>query len=109
MRKNLEIARGSAKAKVIAVVKADAYGHGLDRVLPVVGQADALALLEIDRAVELRQVGFLKPIILLEGFFDPSEITIFSQKNLTAVIHHKDQVDMLVSANLEKPIGVFLK
>ena len=77
MRKNLEIARGSAKAKVIAVVKADAYGHGLDRVLPVVGQADALALLEIDRAIALRQVGFVKPIILLEGFFDPNEITIF--------------------------------
>ncbi len=109
MRKNLEIARGSANAKVIAVVKANAYGHGLDRVLPVVEQADALALLEIDRAIELRQAGFVKPIILLEGFFDPNEISIFSRKNLTAVIHHKDQVDMLVSANLEKPIGIFLK
>ena len=56
-------------AEVLAVVKANAYGHGLLRILPALAQADGLALIELDTALQLRAAGYRRPILLLEGFF----------------------------------------
>src|SRR5205814_2915788 len=69
MRKNLRVAREkSAGAQLLAVVKANAYGHGLLRVLPAFSDADGFALLELDAAVLLREHHYARRILLLEGF-----------------------------------------
>lgn len=110
LRNNLRVARTRAKqARIIAVVKADAYGHGFDRVLPALNDADALAMLELDVAAHARALGFQKPLLLLEGFFDAAELDAFSALSLTAVIHHADQVEMLCAARLQRPVDVHVK
>jgi alanine racemase len=75
LRANLRKARESAaNAQVLAVVKADAYGHGLERVLPALSEADGLALLELDAAIALRERHYTRRILLLEGFFTADEL-----------------------------------
>ena len=61
-------------AQILAVVKANAYGHGLLRVLPALDDADGIALLELDAAIELRALHYTRRILLLEGFFAESEL-----------------------------------
>ena len=110
MRKNLRHTVDVAQpAKIMAVVKANAYGHGISRCFPALGAADALALLEIDSAVSLRQLGYKKPIVLLEGFFGELELAVFAKESLTAVVHHVEQIKMLLKTRLDNPIGIFLK
>ena len=107
---NLDRARAwAAGARVLAVVKADAYGHGLSRVLPALAAADGLALIELDNALRLRDAGERRPILLLEGFFEPAELDTFAAHALSAVVHSKEQVEMLEAARLSRPLDVFLK
>ncbi len=110
LRGNLESLRKHAgDARIWAIVKADAYGHGLARVQNALRQADGLALLELDAAVAARDRGWLKPILLLEGFFGAAEIELFDQHRLATVIHHDEQIGMLESARLRAPIEAYLK
>ena len=107
---NLARARAlAAGATVLAVVKANAYGHGLFRVLPALASADGLALIELDTAVRLREQGERRPILLLEGFFEPAELEQFGAHALATVVHRPDQVDMLERARLSRPLDVYLK
>src|SRR3989442_1369575 len=101
-----ELASGT---QVLAVVKADAYGHGLLRVLPALEQADGLALLELDAAVMLRERHYMRRILLLEGFFEERELSEIAQRRLAVVVHHLDQVRMLERAALMRPLEVFVK
>jgi alanine racemase len=96
-------------AHVLAVVKADAYGHGLSRVLPALAAADGLALIELDNAVRLREAGERRPILLLEGFFEATELDMLAEHALSTVVHSKEQVEMLETARLSRPLDVFLK
>ena len=96
-------------AQVLAVAKADAYGHGLVRVLPALEQADGLALLELDAAVALRERHYTRRILLLEGFFEERELAEIAQRRLAVVVHHVDQVAMLEAAALARPLEVFVK
>jgi alanine racemase len=110
LRHNLRVAKeGSRGARLWAVVKANAYGHGLRRVEPALGAADGLALLETDDALTLRERGWQKPLLMLEGYFDPREAALFARHGLTSVIHHAEQMDMLKAAAVEKPLDVYLK
>jgi len=110
LRANLAQVRVRApKTQVLAVVKANAYGHGLLRVLPALADADGLAVAELDGALELRAAHYTRRILLLEGFFAADELPEFAAKRLAAVVHHADQVTMLEAAHLERPIEVFLK
>jgi len=110
LRHNLSIAKAHAgNAKVFAVVKADAYGHGLDRVMPGLAEADGFAVIEFGAALRIREVGMSKPVLMLEGFFGERELQRFSALNLSSVVHEQAQVDALVSANLPKPVEVFVK
>ena len=110
LRHNLAVARRAAgTAGVLAVVKADAYGHGLKRVLPALEAADGLALVELDKAIWLREGGYRKRLLLLGGFFEASEVALFARHGLTAVIHDGEQLRMLESADVSAPIDVFLK
>ncbi len=101
-----ECAPGS---QVLAVVKANAYGHGLARVLPALAGADGLALLELDAAVALRAAHYARRILLLEGFFAADELPEIAARRLAVVVHHPDQARMLELARLERPIEVFVK
>jgi alanine racemase len=110
VRANLGIARERAPgAQVLAVVKANAYGHGLLRVLPALTEADGLALLELDAAVMLREQHYARRILLLEGFFASSELTEIAARRVAVVVHHTEQVRMLESATLSRPLEVFIK
>ena len=95
--------------QVLAVVKANAYGHGLVRVLPALADADGLALLELDAALMLRDDHYTRRILMLEGFFEESELKEISQRRLAVVVHHDEQVAILERASLPRPIEVFVK
>jgi alanine racemase len=110
LQSNVEVARARAPgAQVLAVVKANAYGHGLQRVLPALAAADGLALLELDAAVQLRAKHYTRRIVLLEGFFEARELPELSARRLATVIHGEDQVRMLEEASLARPLEVFVK
>jgi alanine racemase len=99
----------AGNAQLLAVVKADAYGHGLMRVLPALEQADGLALLELNAAVALREQHYSRRILLLEGFFEERELAEIAQRRLGVAIHHQEQVRMLERATLARPLEVFIK
>jgi len=101
-----ERARG---AQVLAVVKANADGHGLMRVLPALEDADGLALVELDAAVQLRDAHYTRRILLLEGFFEASELAEIAQRRLAVVVHDEAQIRMLEGAALSRPLEVFVK
>ena len=110
LRANLARARAAAPgAKVLAVVKANAYGHGLTRVLPALDDADGLALVELDAASTLRERNYTRRILLIEGFFEERELPELSQRRLATVVHNEEQTAMLERAVLPRPLEVFVK
>ena len=110
LESNLAKAREKApRTQVLAVVKANAYGHGLERVLPALEDADGLALVELDAAVELRDAHYTRRILLLEGFFDARELPEIARRRLAVVVHDPAQVAMLERAVLSRPLEVFVK
>ncbi len=96
------------EAKVWAVVKADAYGHGIVNAMRAFGEADGLALLELDRALQLRELGWQKPLMMMEGMFDPTDLSAMQQHRLQPVIHNDEQLQMLAQA-AGMPLDVHLK
>lgn len=105
---NLLVARQYApNSRIMAVIKADAYGHGLLATATAL-DADGFALLELDAAISLREAGFKQPIVLLEGFFSTKELDLFHQYQLTAVIHQSEQVAMLLASQY-RHLSLFLK
>lgn len=110
LRHNLARAKDRAGARrVWAVVKANAYGHGLARVLPAFEAADGLALLDLDEAERARAAGWRKPILLLEGFFEPRDLEAVQRLNLTPVVHGDEQIAMLAAQPLSAPVEVQVK
>src|SRR5437588_13099267 len=86
LRSNLKVARErSSGSQLLAVVKANAYGHGLARILPALSEADGLALLELDAAVALRELHYARRILLLEGFFAAGELPGVASRRLAVV------------------------
>jgi alanine racemase len=107
---NLEVARAAAAgARVWAVVKADAYGHGIANVDPALQRADGFALLDIAEAELLRELGWRGPILLLEGCFDGRDLEACSRLHLWHVVHEPRQIDRLAALKTERPHRVFLK
>ena len=76
-----QVRRLAPDAGVMAIVKADAYGHGLLSSARALKTADAIGLLEVEYAIKLRNEGFTQPICLLEGFFEANEIPLISRKH----------------------------
>ncbi|MBK9115078.1 MAG: alanine racemase [Betaproteobacteria bacterium] len=110
LRANLARARAQAPGtQVLAVVKANAYGHGLARVLPALEDADGLALVEPEAAYDLRERRYTRRILMLEGFFAERELPEFAQRRLATVVHDMEQVRMLETAVLPRPLEVFVK
>jgi alanine racemase len=94
---------------VLAVVKANAYGHGLMRVLPALDLADGLAVVELEQAIALRECHYRKPLLMLGGFYEPSDVGAFAAHGLAAVIHDEDQVLMLEKTAIAGQLDVFVK
>src|SRR5690242_19650447 len=90
----------AAPAKVYAVVKANAYGHGLSRMFPALAGADGLALLELEAAIYLRALGWRKPMLLFEGFFDGRELEAFAEHGFATVVHHEAQIEALAATQI---------
>jgi alanine racemase len=107
---NLTLARSRAGgAKVWAVLKANAYGHGVERAAAALDAADGFAVLDFQEAVRLRVAGVKKPILMLEGFFKPLDLPLLRKYALVPVIHNAEQAKMLAAATLEGEIDVYLK
>jgi alanine racemase len=110
LRHNLDVVRQRApRSRIWAVIKANAYGHGAKRVAHALADANGLALLELDSALELRASGERRPILLLEGFFSPRELPQIAEHDLTTVVHSLEQVVMLEKARLDARLSVYLK
>lgn len=104
------VTRQGCSAKAWAVVKADAYGHGLMRVAKALCDvADGFALLDPEAGVALRYAGFRQPILLLEGFFDESDLAVCAQHDLIPAVHRVEQLMAIRAANLPKPLPIYLK
>jgi alanine racemase len=109
LRANLRRVRERVRAaRVWAVVKANAYGHGLIEAMQAFSEADGLALVEFDGASRLREAGCTKPILMLEGAFDSRDVTQASEQQLTLVVHSSDQVEWL-AAHRGARIDTYLK
>lgn len=112
LRHNLQRVREVApQSRVMAMVKANAYGHGMVRVACVLVDAgvDALGVASIDEAMMLRDAGITAPITLLEGFFEPAELMLIQQHGFDIVIHHPAQLAILEATPLATPVTVWLK
>ena len=107
---NLGVAREHAgNARVWAVIKANAYGHGLVRAAQALKDADGYALLDFEEAVRLRMAGIDKPILLLEGFFKAQDVPLLAQYRLTPVIHNLEQIEILERTSHPGPAEAYLK
>ncbi|KND61388.1 Alanine racemase catabolic [Candidatus Burkholderia verschuerenii] len=107
---NLAVARKYApKSRIWAVVKANAYGHGLARAFPGLRATDGFGLLDLEEAAKLRELGWAGPILLLEGFFRPTDIDVIDRYSLTTAVHCDEQLRMLEMARLSKPVNIQLK
>jgi len=100
---------GREPPKVWAVIKANAYGHGLAHALTGFGAADGLAMLDLAEAVACRDAGWQGPLMLLEGFFEASDIDVVDTYGLTVSVHGDDQLRLLERAAPRRPIDVNLK
>ena len=110
LRHNLAVVRRHApRSRIWAVVKANAYGHGLLRVAHALADADGYALLDLDEAVRLREAGISKPILLLEGVFQAADLALADRYGLTLAVHDLEQVLMLERARLSSQLAVLLK
>ena len=110
LRHNLSRVRAYAPtARVWAVVKANAYGHGLQAAAAGLAAADGLALVEFDHAVRVRAFGWNGPLMMIEGAFDATDLAVAAQLQLSLVVHCQDQVRMLETWRGAERFQVFLK
>jgi len=111
LRHNYRLAKQrSGNARAWAVVKANAYGHGLLRAAKALrDEADGFALLDLEEAVALREAGIRQPILLLEGFFSPDDLRLVDSHRLSTAIHCREQIAMLAAGRLSAPLHLFVK
>ena len=107
---NLSVVRRHApQSKVMAVIKANGYGHGLLNAAQGLASAEGFAVLSMHEAVSLRHAGFQQNILLLEGLFNADEALLASQLGLSLVLHQQTQLTILQALKLPQPFPVFVK
>lgn len=110
LRHNLRVVRRQCpRSSIAAMVKANAYGHGLLPVAHALGDADSLGVATIDEALALRAGGVRKPILLVEGVFDPRDLRLASEAGFALVLNQMEQVEMLRHTSLANPPDLWLK
>ncbi len=103
------VRRHAPHSKIIAVLKANAYGHGLLPIAHALARADAYAVARVEEALVLRANGFTKPILVLGGFFSAEALPLLATHDLQTTIHTREQLALLEQAYLPAPIKVWLK
>jgi alanine racemase len=106
---NLRVVRRATGSRIMAVIKAAAYGHGLLCTADALRAADGFALLDVSEAVALREAGFRQAILLLEGFFTPDDLSLAAEYDLASVIHSPQQISMLDAYPRRGNLQVWLK
>ena len=110
LRHNLQVVQKTApNSKVLAVIKANAYGHGMVEVAQSLKNVHAFGVARLNEALTLRAAGINKPIVLLEGFFNQSDLSTLTEKDLQCVVHSQEQVTAILQAKLHKPLQIWLK
>ncbi len=110
LKNNFSVARRlTASSRIVAVIKANAYGHGVLRVARALGDADAFALLEINDAVRLREAGVRARIVLLEGFFSAAELPVIVRYDFSVMVHAEEQIRWLEELPAGAKLDIFLK
>jgi alanine racemase len=110
LRHNLAVARRCApNSRVLAVIKANAYGHGLMPAARALADADGFGLVELESAVRLREAGFAQRILLLEGWFEASELPVLVRHGIAAVVHCREQIGMLGKLRQGAALDLFVK
>jgi alanine racemase len=108
---NLQVLKQRAKpAKLIAMVKANAYGHGIRSVaLKLQDQGVLFGVASIDEALILRQIGISAPIVLMQGVFEPGELPLAAEHNLQVVFNNAASLQWLDRAVLLRPLTAWIK
>ncbi|GHB67236.1 alanine racemase [Psychrosphaera saromensis] len=107
---NIEVIRKLAPtSKILAMLKANAYGHGYLEIAEALTNVDAFGVARLEEATKLRTAGIQKSILLLEGFFDKTELLTIAEQQLETVLHTKQQVLDFINADLPRPVKVWLK
>ncbi|MCG8312752.1 MAG: alanine racemase [Pseudomonadales bacterium] len=96
-------------SKILAIVKADAYGHGIERVAAALGDSDGFGVAILEEAVRLRDAGITQPIVLLEGVTSSGHLAEAAEQGLDVVVHSQEQLSFVADVVLPKPIRVWLK
>ncbi|MFQ5469590.1 MAG: alanine racemase [Gammaproteobacteria bacterium] len=110
IRHNLQRVRETAPtSKVIAIIKANGYGHGMARVASALQSVDAFGVSSLYEALKLREEGVQHPILLLEGIYEQAELVPVCQHNLSLVIHSHFQIEILENSGFTVPLNVWLK
>ena len=110
LRHNFRKAREAApRSRILAVVKADAYGHGAARVVPALDDADGFGVARIEEGGALRAIGVTRPVLLLSGVTGRAELEAAADLELDLAIHHESQLELLEGARLASPVRVWLK
>lgn len=111
LRHNLaEVRRRAPRARVMAIVKANGYGHGLVWVATTLADAvDGFGVASVEEGLALREAGVDKRVTLLEGFFEPDELPLIEQHRFSPVLHHEWQLGALENARLQRPLAVWIK
>lgn len=99
----------SPDSQVMAVIKANAYGHGMLLAAAQLDEADMFAVAMPEEAFALRESGCTKPVLVLHGFSNVDELEKFSALHISAVIHQHQQLDLLTESNLAMPVAAWLK
>ena len=106
---NLRVLRKQSTARTLAVIKADAYGHGLLRAAAALEEAEGFGLLNISDALRLREAGHRQTILLLEGGFDANDMALAAEHQLSCVLHSDWQLALLDAYPKRASLEVWLK
>ena len=110
VQSNLQtVIRYAPDQKIMAIIKADAYGHGLERIANQLNSIDAFGVACLEEAIRLREAGIKHPIVLLEGFFSEQELNQLSKLDIQTVIHQMNQLEMIEKLATEKAVNVWMK
>lgn len=105
----MRLRQTASPARVMAVVKADGYGHGLERVARALDKADAFGVACIADGQRLRATGIRQRIVVLSGIDEPADIAEMHRLGLESVVHHSSQIEWLAADSDPRPLRVWLK
>lgn len=111
LKKNYQqVKQHAPNSKVIAMVKSNGYGHGIIRISQALKETvDALGVACIEEGMLLRDAHIKNPVVLMEGLFESSELTLAEKNDFTLVVHHFSQIEMLEKYSAKIPFSVWLK